>query len=479
MIGLILFVSALAYLISDETKDVGFQTDDSKLLYLAEAGVERALREIRNDYLTTTQTGTADLRGSDTSGSVSVGNPDRIRYIGESTGTATINSTSDIAQLKTFDNNYGNTRIVTVKLGVRASRTSGGTGATIQVSYTTNGTFPQAGNTSLSQALTTTMTDYYADITADRSWSWSTILNSNFTLRAVQTAGNRDINLDAIYLRVTYEIDTKTEAWSTGSYQTFPLSLGSGTIQSVSIVAEQGKVHLNTASQSLLRYLMVEHGIADVTANPVATNIVNYRSSNNFDSIEELQQVSGMTSAIYDAIKSDITVYSFINTNAQNPAGARAPVNINTASQEVLEAMFDPLGLGATDAASLASDIVTQRNTAPFTCFYSSDSSVTTDFYDFVQSRSYLSTSGDPDEQDIVLDNADASALTPVPGSSSFSAVTTEFSYDTGAFKVESVARVNNRDFRVATVLGQDGAKTFTNFSGDTTSVGYRKENYV
>ena len=473
---LILLVGALLFIVTYETRDLGARNDDVKLLNLAEAGVQRALREIRDDYLTNTQTGTATIRGSDTTGSVSIGSLANLTYIDGS--TATINANSDEARLRTFDANYTHTRIISIFLGVRANRNSGGTGATIQVDYTTNGTFPQAGNTVLTQALTTTLTEYFAAITADRTWTWSTIMSSNFIIRAVRTAGNRDINLDAIYLRVNYEIDTGTEPWSTGSYQTYPISLGAGTIQSVSITDEQGKVHLNTASQTLLSDLMQERGIASGTAGTLAANIVTYRTTKPFDSAEELQQVSAMSTANYNLIKDYVTVYSTINANATRPSGSRAPVNINTASREVLEAVFDSLGLGATDAASLATDIINTRATTPFTCFYSFDPAVTTDFFDFVRSRAYLSTTGDPDEQDAVLDNADASSLIPVNGSTGFNAVSTEFSYDTSAFKVDSLADIQGRRYRIKTILGDDGSHAFTTFAGDTTSVGYRKENF-
>lgn len=476
MVVLTSLVVALLFMTSYETRDIGAQIDDAKLLNLAEAGIQRAMRELRDDVLTTTQTGTADLRGDDTSGSVSVSNVDRIRYYGG--GNATINNDSDIALLRTFDANYSGTRIVSVLLGVRARRQGGGSGATIQVSYTTNGAFPEAGNSVLTQALTTTFTDYQVNITSDRSWSWSTIMSSNFIIRAVRSAGNRDIDIDFMYLRVTYEIDTNTESWFTGGYDTFPKTLGDGTIQSVAISDEQGKVHINTASQALLRYLMEERGISSGTANTIATNIITYRTPNPFDSVEELQQVSGMTTAYYDLIKDFVTVYSYINTNAARPSGSRAPININTASREVLEAVFDALSLGAGDAASLATDIINTRAASPFTSFYSSDSAVTTDFYDFVRSRSYLSTSGDPDEQDRVLDNADASSLIPVSGSDDFDAVTTEFCYDSNAFKIESLADIGGRRFRIKTVLGDTGSHTFTTYAGDTTSVGYRQENF-
>lgn len=478
MATLTALVSALVFMTIHETTDIGAQVDDAKMLFLADAGVERALREIRRDYVTTTQTGAADLRGASTTGSTSVDEVARIRYIAEATGNATINASGDEAILSTFDANYTNTRIVSVFLGLRASRASDGSGATVEVKYTTTGSFGggAAGPTKLTAILTTTMTAYSANITADRTWTWPTIMSSNFKMNCQRDSGTSSVNLDAIYLSVTYEIDTNTEPWSTGSYQTYPVSLGDGTIQSVSITAEQGKAHLNTASQTLLRYLMEENGVASATANTVATNIVSYRGSNNFDTIEEVQQVSGMTSSIYSAIDQDITVYSYINTNAQRPTGSRAPININTASRQVLEAVFDApaLGLGDTDPASLATDIINTRATAPFRAFYSSDSAVTTDFFEFVNDRSYLTAT----ERNNVLDNADASSLVPVPDFAGFTGVTTEFSYDTNTFKVESVGRVSARDFRVKTILGEKGAKTFTTFVDDTTSVGYRQENF-
>ena len=76
---------------------------------------------------------------------------------------------------------------------------------------------------------------------------------------------------------------------------------------------------------------------------------MSYRGSNWFDTVEELQNVTGMTTAYYDLIKNYVTVYSWVNPNVQRPTGSRAPININTAPLQVLEAVFDPLGLGATD----------------------------------------------------------------------------------------------------------------------------------
>jgi len=484
MIVLIAAAGGLLYMVSYETKDVGIQRDDINLINLAEAGVQKAMRVIRDDVLSTTQTGAAYIRGATASaGGAGVSNVARIRYIDNSSASISSSAATATANLTTFDANYPNTRIVSIFLGARASRATGGTGATLRVSYSTTGSFPQAGSTPLTVALpnSATLANYTQNITANRTWTWSTVLASSFTLRAVRTLGNRNINLDAIYLIVTYEIDTNTEPWFTGSYATFPITLGSGTIQSISITDEQRKVHLNYATQSLLRFLMEERGVASATANTLATNVVNYRGAaltNPFDSIEELMQVTGMTQTIYDSIKDYVTVYSFVNTNVTRPpaagTGSRAPVNINTAAREVLEAIFDPLPIGATDAASLATDIINARAVAPFTCFYSANAAVTTDFYDFVNSRAYLTAV----ERNAVLDNADASLLAPVSGTAGVNGVTTEFSYDTNAFKVESLADVFGRRYRIKTILGDNGSRTFTTFVGDASSVGYQKENF-
>ena len=495
MAGLVLLIAGLVYLVSYETRDVGIQVEDIKILNLAEAGVQRAKREIRDDKLTTTQVGVADLRGattSQTSGGNTVAQLNRVRYYNESSGILTLDAAGSGTNviLQNFDLNYLNTKITSVKIGCRYRKaTSGGSNPNLTIEYKTgSGSFPEAGNLSHTVTVSsTTFNDPYAswiplDITADRSWTWDLINSSNFQIRATAyNSANRDVDIDYLFLQVTCEIDTQTEPWFTGSYQAYPIPLGAGTIESVSIADEQGKVHLNTATQGLLRYLMVENGIVDPAASQVATNIINYRFTNQFDSIEELLQVNGMTTTIYNAIAQDVTVYSYINTSAKDPSGARAPVNINFASQAVLEAIFDPLPFNSpSDIPNLANAIIAQRNIAPFKCFYSSDSLIPTDFYDFALSQSYLSTT----EDDWVLGNADASLLVPRQGGTDRPALTTEFSYDTYAFKVISLANIGGniaaggRNYRVQTILGDDGSQAFTTSSGDTTSSGWRKENF-
>lgn len=467
MAALTVFVGAMLYMATYGAKGIGAQRGDYELLNLADAGAQRALRELRDENIAGLSQGVAYLRGATASGTAT--NVANIRYIDGT--SATIANTTAI--LWGFDcSPAASSRITFVTIGARASCASGGTGATLRVAYSIKGV---AGLAALSKPLTTTMTYYYQQAT-DRTWTWDDIFNSvnNFTLTATRSAGNRNINLDSIFLYVGYVTNNLNENWNRPSYYaTFPISLGSGTIESIAITDEQGKVHLNTASQALLQYLMQESGIASGTASTLATNIVTYRNTKPFDSVEELQLVSGMTSTYYGYINNLVTVYSYMNPYAQRPAGTRAPVNINTAPVTVLRAVFDTLGLGAGDPASLAADINTARTSSPFTCFYSVDA-ITTDFYDFVNGRSYLTAT----ERNIVLDNCDPSLLIPVSGYAGYACTSTELCYSTGAFMVHPYALVAGRPFSVTTIFAPTGGHTFTTYSGDTTAAGYRRELY-
>ncbi len=475
MTTLIVMAGSFIYMMTYECRSVGSQKDDANLSALADAGIEKAVRVIMDDKAPNSASGTADLRGEDTSGSISIGSPDRVRYFAD--GNATINNNSDESHLRIFDSNYTNANIVSLYLGVVASRPNGGTGATIEVSYTTNGVLPQAGNTILTQVLTTTsLNDYYANITPDRTWLWNTIMSSNFILRARRVAGDKNINLDTLFLRATYDIDTFKESWATGSYASFPITLGSGTIQSITITDEERNVHLNYASLALLQNLLTNLGISN--ASTKATNIVNYRGAgltNPFNSVEELQQVTGITAPDYSTIKNYVTVYSFVNTNVYRLSGPRAPININTASFEVLKAVFDQItGLGAGDSTRLANDITSFRNSTPFTCFFSSDTSVTTDFYDFIDNLSYISNT----ERNRIQDNCDPSSLVPWSGFGGYNCLTTEFCYASSVFYIEVLARIGGRNLRVKTIRGKDGSRALSTYIGDTAFAGWRKENF-
>src|SRR3989338_8710857 len=145
-----------------------------------------------------------------------------------------------------------------------------------------------------------------------------------------------------------------------------------------------------------------------------------------------------------------LSVRPLINStsNPRTTTAVRAPINVNTAPREVLEAVFDDpsLALDSGEPATLATNIITARTAAPFTCFYNRDSAVTTDFYEFMRDQTFLSSA----ERNNVIDNADPSALIPVEGFAGYTANNgTEFCYDSSAFKIESVADVAGRYVRL------------------------------
>lgn len=482
MTVLTVMTGAFMYMMTCQGRAVAPQRDEANMAGLADAGIEKAYREISDDYSGSapspgSATGVADLRGATSS-------PTNMQYID---GTYATISTG-AATVSVFDSNYTNTRIVSVVPHIVASRQTGGSGATIQFSYSTNG--GSSYTTVLTQVLpnSSTLVDYAG--TAISGLTWSQIMSTNFILRATRTSGNRNVYIDAMYLRVTYGIDTLKERWATGGYATFPISLSNGTIQSVSVTDEQGKIHLNYASAHLLTNLLTNLGITN--ASTKATNIVNYRGAtltNPFDSVEELQLVTGITPSDYAAIKNYVTVYSFTNTNVYRPNTspptpfARAPININTAdpvqanSPWVLKSIFDSLGLGAGDSTSLANDIRTQRSTAPFVGFYTSASTTNyTYFYNFVNSRSYLTAT----EKNIVIDNCDASSLIPVSGYAGYNCDTTELCYAGYAFMVNSLGNYHGRNMRIKTIVGNDGSNSFYTYRAVTMppKVGWRKENF-
>lgn len=68
-----------------------------------------------------------------------------------------------------------------------------------------------------------------------------------------------------------------------------------------SYVEQKGKININTASKEELMSLK---GIGEAKADA----IIEYRSNNHFDSIEDIKNISGIGDAMFDKIKEDITV---------------------------------------------------------------------------------------------------------------------------------------------------------------------------
>jgi len=273
------------------------------------------------------------------------------------------------------------TRIKDARLIMSARRGGGGgENPTIQLQYTTNGSDLSPTWTNVGSSITVSSSswiDTYCDFTANPTWS--EIMDSDdFRIRALRTnSGNtRETRIDYLGMELTVEVDAMTEPWASGSYITLPAALGNANIKTITITDESSKVHLNYASEALLRELMEELSISDA-ANK-ATAIINYRSGDWFNTIEEVNQISNPTaldSGDFDLLKDYITVYSWVNQNVTMASGSRAPINVNTASETVLRAIFKTISLALwsdTRADNLAAAIVADRVSEPFTHMNSS-----------------------------------------------------------------------------------------------------------
>lgn len=161
--------------------------------------------------------------------------------------------------------------------------------------------------------------------------------------------------------RFEYAADNLTSVspdWLNG---TINVDLGSGRSYTATVTDEQSKVNINTASTTLLENLFVNLGFTSVDANQKANSIITYRSTNgNFGALEELKKVSGIDDTTYNTIVGSLTVNSYLDTNSSG----RSAINVNTASDIVLEAVLENLSDGvpsntisSADAAGLISRI--------------------------------------------------------------------------------------------------------------------------
>ena len=89
--------------------------------------------------------------------------------------------------------------------------------------------------------------------------------------------------------------------------------------------------------------------------------------------LEEIMTIAGIDKAAYDAHKSNLTIYSYSDPNTIDNLGSdesRCPVNINTASKELIAAILTNISDGidiisATEADTVAADIISQRPYTP------------------------------------------------------------------------------------------------------------------
>lgn len=474
MITMAVLVVALASLVTIVTggaRNIKAQTDDYKMLYLCDAGLELASKAIKDDTGSSSTAGMADLRGSAFSSPCGyVPDPENARAVDGAATTFSDGFGDRDLVIGEMDPNYAGSRLRAMTLHVTGSFTGSRSNPTWLIAeYTTDGISYRtiADNIILPEAESELIFPFPEPLP-----SWDELLNSSFSLRITRNSdGDEGAYINAVFLRATFETDTLTEAWATGSYQSFPVEFGSDSIASVSIADEQGKIHLNTASGDLIRNLFVACGFGDAAASSAADNIIARRNSSAFLSVEELAAVSGVDADMYDAAHDFFTVYSFINGYVKRPSSPRAAININTAPPEVLKAVFGPPLLGESDASQMASDIISRRSALTFPALYTADpSGAVSTLATFIDSRAYL----DATEKASVLDAVDGSAY-PLTGAD---APTTELCYNSGAFKASSESLVGTRGMTVSAIRNRSAGPTVSRVYGDTPGAGYRKESF-
>ncbi|MEA3347343.1 MAG: hypothetical protein U9Q21_04595 [Candidatus Auribacterota bacterium] len=477
MVGLAAIIAAYLTMVSVETRNIGFQLDDAKAFWAAEGGVQRGCRTVNNDRDTSAQTtdptangycGTVFFDGYQAAGN---GGANYLRACfyrrnpmtgGNSNYASRLNATAG-AYVAVWDfqqrMNMIGTRIKSARIVMRARKTrNGGTSPIIQLQYTTSGGSSWINVGSTITLNSRTFSDFYRDAPTPANWSFIMDVN-NFQLRAYRTnGGNRLAEVDWIGLELVLECDTLTEPWGSGSYISLPFSVGSATIESITVSDESSKVHLNYASQLLLQRLMEELFITN--ASDKATAIVNYRGSVGwFNIIEEVKQISNpipLATGDFNTLKDYITVYSWGNNEVTRATGSRAPININTASEIVLRALFKTISLGGTRANDLASAIVADRAASPFTHMNSSK-----DYYDDnPQTFAYYMTTVSnftASRENMVRENADASFYnrTETASWNNNNETGTEFCYYTNTFLITAMGEDGGLQRTVRSIYGE------------------------
>lgn len=176
-------------------------------------------------------------------------------------------------------------------------------------------------------------------------------------------------------------VDTESEKW----YASEPykddklLDEKSGyTVTKIRDCASQ--VYINDANPNLSTVL---ENLVSALGSPLTPGdgnaIVANRPSGGYTTKEQIKTVPEITETKYNAIKDYISVYGFVDSDVINPkdtttpyvASPRAPVNVNTASKEVLKAVLTGVSDGTNSISSSEADELAQHliNARPYSTF--------------------------------------------------------------------------------------------------------------
>lgn len=231
----------------------------------------------------------------------------------------------------------------------------------------------------------------------------------------------------------TTATDTINEQWAQTPAYTGNLFTDSS--YNVTVVDEQRKVNINNANALLL------DNLPGLSATDVA-NIINYRTTSSFKTIDEIKLVSGIGQDTYNNIKDYITVDSYVDTHFD-----KSPVNVNTATLAVIKAVLAGLRDGAntispTEADTLANHLIgDDTNKRPFSSWQEFNNSINN-----AVSDGHITAA----KARIIKNNCNPNRNKP-------SAFTAEFCFDSGGvYTLNSIGTVRNP---VGTTIAQKKIK--------------------
>ena len=198
-------------------------------------------------------------------------------------------------------------------------------------------------------------------------------------------------------------------------------------------------------------------------------SIADNRPAAGYVTAEEIMVYSPIDRAKFDAIKNHITVAGYVDANSDDsvrgePYMPKSPVNINTASAQVLRAVLSGIITGE-KAESLAGAILAYRASSPFTGW--------AQFEGFIDTVS-VAPPLDADDRQKIKDNANPNRVKPV-------GYTTDFCFHPGGwYLIESEGLAGNAKrkavslVRIYGVLNQTAKEHFQGIDGDTSPVAFK-----
>jgi type II secretory pathway component PulK len=221
------------------------------------------------------------------------------------------------------------------------------------------------------------------------------------------------------------------------------MTLGDGAY-SVAVEDEQSKININTASQALLE------NIGFTTAQ--ASDIIAYITANGpFSIVEELRKIGSIDEDAYNKVAGYLTANSYCDPNCLG----QSPVNVNTAADDVLKAVFKNLSNGTVtitseDAKTLAEGMEAARPIGMWLAFNDAVDAALSD----ITKREIVKNNCNP--------NNDKSALA--------SSATTELCFFSGGYymidSIGTIGKYTNRVKTIVKVYDMVNESTSADFSG-------------